>query len=96
MLDEQEKQKKTLIYLGIAVVIVVILTIIGSFFTKSDADGTQNNDYYVFLEVQEDQVEQFIDGYINSKDRFYEDAIVTSVKCWCFSFVFLCLSSFLY
>ena len=81
MLDEQEKQKKTLLYLGIAVIIVTLLTIIGSFFTKSETpNGTQNNGQYVFLEVQEDQIEQFISSYMNSKERFYENSITTAAQ----------------
>ena len=78
MLDEQEKQKKTLLYLGIAVIIVTLLTIIASFFTKSEASNkSSNNGQYVFLEVQEDQVEQIIGSYINSNDRFFESSTVT-------------------
>lgn len=81
MLDEQEKQKKTLLYLGIAVIIVTLLTIIGSFFTKSETpNGTQNNGQYVFLEVQEDQIEQFISSYMNSKDRFDENSTTTAAQ----------------
>ena len=77
MLDEQEKQKKTLLYLGIAVIIVTLLTIIGSFFTKSENNqGNKGNANTEFKEVQEEQINLFAGAYMNSNNSFYEQSLV--------------------
>ena len=78
MLDEQEKQKKTLLYLGIAVIIVTLLTIIGSFFTKSENNqGNKGNANTEFKEVQEEQINLFAGAYMNSNNSDEQKRLIS-------------------